>query len=314
MREIVIDSTNQGGRIDKYLLRYMQDSSKGFIYKMLRKKNITLNGGRANGSEILEKGDKITLYLSDETIAKFQKTHIGVYKTVTVCYEDEHLLILNKPSGLLSQTAEGSTDSLICRVRAYLGDGYSPALINRLDRNTSGLVICGKNLSSIRNLHKAQINNEITKKYLAVVIGTVDKPGILQNEYEKNRETNTASIIKTFAPHNETLRDNTKFSNHHSIVTEYEPIKTFSSSETKKESTLLTLLELTLHTGKSHQIRLHMQSIGHPVLGDAKYGGGKPPMYLHAHKLFFNTSDELAYMNGKTFEVASEKINKLLGD
>lgn len=293
MREIIVAESESGGRLDKYLLRLMPLAGKPFIYKMLRKKNIKLNGARASGNELLKREDILALYLSEETINKFSVKAKKPLVTgrLNIVYEDGDLLILNKPAGLLSQPSEGygkNADSLIGRVCSYLGSEFSPALANRLDRNTSGLVMCGKNLLTIRRLNEAVFNMKVKKFYLAVVYGEVNTPGTLKNMYIKNGELNKGYLS------NECGKE---------IITNYKPLSVNNG---------YSLLEIELGTGKSHQIRLHLQSAGYPVLGDSKYGNLKANaefnnmhgirlngQLLHAYKLAFDIDGNLGMLNGR---------------
>jgi len=221
-------------------------------------------------------------------------------------YENEHMLLINKPAGLLTQPSDSSgknADSLIGRVKAYLGESgeYSPATVNRLDRNTSGLVICGKNLRAVRNLNKAIYNKQIKKIYLAVVIGAINETGEIKSGYFKDRAANIGHIAEfkdkdTNIGHITNFKDNAANTERPAdgeteIITRFKPIAVKNG---------FSLLEIELVTGKSHQIRLHLQAKGYPVLGDFKYGDRNlnaeaekklgirlQSQCLHAYKLVF---------------------------
>lgn len=295
MREITVTNSDSGGRLDKYLLRIMPKAGKSFIYKMIRKKNIKLNGTKADGNEILKAGDVLNLFLSDETIDKFSEKKEKQILTgeINIVYEDENVLLLNKQAGLLSQPSERegkNADSLIGRVTSYLGADYSPALANRLDRNTSGLVMCGKNLAAVRSLNEVVFNGRVKKIYHAVVYGEVKKPERLSDRYFKDAAANTGHVTGSEGKE---------------IITRYKPLAVKNG---------FSLLEIELETGRSHQIRVHLQSAGYPIIGDSKYGSAVANskaceacgvrirfQCLHAYKLVFNDNGKLAYLNSEEF-------------
>lgn len=295
MREITVKYSDSGGRLDKYLLRMMPKAGKSFVYKMLRKKNIKLNGVRAEGNEILKAGDVLRLYLSEETMDKFteKKEKQPLSGEIYVVYEDENILLLNKQAGLLSQPSERegkNADSLIGRVEAYLGSDYTPALANRLDRNTSGLVMCGKNLAAVRSLNEAIFSGRIRKIYHAAVYGEVKTPELLSDRYFKDKAANTGHVADNEGKE---------------IITRYKPLAVENG---------FSLLEIELETGRSHQIRVHLQSAGYPIIGDSKYGDAAANasaceecgvrirfQCLHAYKLVFDIDGMLAYLNTSEF-------------
>lgn len=299
MKEILISKDECEQRMDKYLLKYFNKANKSFVYKMLRKKRIKLNNGRAEGNEMLSAGDTIQMYLSDETMNSFMEKKIvtKVRRSFGLIYEDENIIVVNKPAGLLSHAERKiDTDTLIDEILCYLNEKgeympesdstFTPALCNRLDRNTSGLVIAGKNAHAVRQINEAIKYKKIRKFYRTIVCGEIKKSGRLEDLYIKDTNTNKASI-----------GDEGK-----KIITKYKPI-VFADG--------YTLIEIELITGKSHQIRLHMQSIGTPIIGDIKYGifkennkfskiGVKRQM-LHAYRIEWSgMKDELEYLNKKT--------------
>jgi len=256
---------------------------------MLRKKNITINETKAKGAEMLKAGDEIQLFLADETIAKFRKAReIAVAKPLTgIVFEDENLLIINKPVGLPSHGGmEGKDDHLLNRVLYYLtetgaynpSDSFVPALCNRLDVNTSGLIICGKTLHALQQLNALFANREIDKEYLTIVDGEVGKVGknrVLRGFYQKNEKTNTAQVVN--------------IPNEMAVTTAYTVMAVSADSK-------YTLLAVNPITGRSHQIRAHLSAVGHPLTGDKKYGGSMLPhgygQLLHCRRLSIPSLDK----------------------
>ena len=263
MKEIRITINEENQRMDKFLLKYMNKATKGFLYKMLRKKRIKLNGGRAEGNELLHAGDMIQLYLAEDTIASFmeEKAVAQAKQNFGVVYEDEDILVVNKPAGLLTHPERADDrDTLIDQILYYLyqkgeyvpeaDSSFTPALCNRLDRNTSGLVIAGKTLRGVQAVNETIRNHKLDKYYLTLVAGEIRHAGEIAGYLSKDAEKNQVRISKKEGMGAKTL-------------TKFRPIAHAKG---------YTLLEIHLITGKTHQIRAHMQSIGHPVVGDRKYG------------------------------------------
>jgi 23S rRNA pseudouridine955/2504/2580 synthase len=275
--QIEITNENSGRRLDKFLFAYLNNAPSSFIYKMLRKKRIKLNGGRADGSELLHEGDEIRFFLAEETISGFRKAKEIAPAPMLDCiiYEDESLLVVNKPAGLPSQGGMKSKDHLLARILFYLKDTseyFTPAICNRLDVNTSGLVICGKNLHALQTVNAAFANREVKKEYLAIVHGAAGKIGTtqtLKNFYKKDQTTNKALILQGFTEPEGTT-----------VITEFTVL---SVSEKNREK--YSLLSVSPITGRSHQIRAHLASIGHPLVGDKKYGGLSPTPFAPAQLL-----------------------------
>ncbi|WP_105618010.1 RluA family pseudouridine synthase [Vallitalea okinawensis] len=305
MKELKVTNKDAGQRLDKYLAKFLNKAPKSFIYKMLRKKNIKLNKLKADGKEIVLNGDFIQLYLADDTINKFRNmsTNTLNYEKLAIVYEDKNILICNKPIGMLSQKDEKNSISLIDIVIAYLEGtnqydpdkdiGFRPGLCNRLDRNTSGLVIVGKNLMALQEINHAIKEHQIKKYYLTIVKGKVVKPHTLVDHWEKDTETNRVKLNKV------EIEGKTK-----AIKTIIRPKEGYHG---------FTQLEVELVTGKSHQIRAHLKSIDHPILGDFKYGDPRlnktlkekchlTSQLLHAYKLTFNgLKGNVDYLNNKEF-------------
>ncbi len=309
MKSLIISENEAGQRLDKLLAKYMNLAPKGFLYKMLRKKNITLNGKRCDGSERLAVGDEVKLFLAEETIDKFAKpVYAGSRKDrLDILYEDAHILLINKPAGMLSQKAKEDDVSLVEYVTDYLLDSgaltgeelrtFRPSVCNRIDRNTSGLVAAGKSLAGLRILSQVFRDRSIHKYYLCVVKGKVEAAqtvaGYLIKDEKTNRVTVSDSPLHGSVP----------------VATEYEPLRYARDAA----AGVCTLLRVTLITGRTHQIRAHLASIGHPVAGDMKYGDpqlndrfrkayGVRHQMLHSYRITFPQLPEpMEYLSGKTF-------------
>lgn len=267
MKEFSIRAEDAGQRMDRFCERILKEAPKSFFFKMFRKKNITLNGKKVSGNERLEVSDVVRFYLSDETFEKFKgkqetsqkpEEHLPDPKIV---YEDPNVLVVYKPAGMLSQKATKSDLSMNEYCLSYLEKNgvydrkdpaaFKPSVCNRLDRNTSGLLLVAKTLGSARLLSDLLKNRKIGKYYVCVVKGILKKPFTLQGYLKKDPKTNTVQILQK---HSEGASP---------VETVFEPIRSSKN---------LTLLNVHLITGKTHQIRAHLKSIGHPILGDPKYG------------------------------------------
>ncbi len=317
MKEIVITGNEAGQRFDKFLAKFLNEAPKSFIYKMLRKKNIVLNGKKASGDEKIIVGDVVKLFLSDETIDKFSSINIQRTQVqLDVIYEDQDVIFINKPSGMLSQKAEQNDASVVEHVISYLLNNnqitegqlqtFKPSVCNRLDRNTSGLITAGKSLAGLQGLSECFRNRSMGKYYLAIVQGQVTKEERLHGYLMKDSKTNKVTIKEQIADTQENAKESY-------IETEYKPL--WSNRE-------LSLLEVHLITGKPHQIRAHLASIGHGIIGDFKYGDkkvntqykevyGMKSQLLHAYRLEFPANIEvLTQLGGKRFIAPLPQIYK----
>ena len=323
MQQFIIGKNQAGQRFDKFLAKYLPGAPKSLVYKMLRKKNITLNKKKSDGSEILSEGDSVESFFSDETFEKFtrgadldkgffgkaselssgdkvktesKKRNIASLQKPTVIYEDEDILIANKPAGLLSQKAEKGDYSVNDWLIEYLFESgkisetelrtFKPSTCNRLDRNTSGLIVCGISLPGLQKMSEIIRGGNIEKYYVTVCHGKIEKAfsarGILIKDTVKNK-----SFIKNIS--DEDLKAN--------IYTEFNPLS-FNDEA--------TLLEVNLHTGKPHQIRAQLSSLGHPIYGDKKYGAndkGFKHQILCAYRLVFPDEEVL----GEKFKALANK-------
>lgn len=308
MQTITIKEQEAGQRLDKLLGKYLNLAPKNFIYKMLRKKNIVLNGKKADGAEKLQKGDEIKLFLSEETVEKFSKTLIlsnkkNTDKKLEILYEDTHILLINKSVGVLSQKAKETDISLVEMILSYLIEKkelktedlsfFRPSVCNRLDRNTSGIIIAGKTLLGSQEMSKILKERTADKFYLCLVKGVIKKESLIEGYLNKEKEKNQVTI-KAKLSSKEDLP----------IKTQYIPLANNGN---------ITLLKVKLITGRSHQIRAHLASIGHPIIGDGKYGQEEinqvfqkkyrlKNQLLHSYQLIMpNITGTLSYLSNKVF-------------
>lgn len=305
MQTIIVNDNEAGQRLDKLLFKHFNQAPQSFVYRMLRKKNIVLNGKKSSGADKLAKGDEISLYLSDETIARFSRPAVFLVRArkLDIIYEDDHILLINKPSGMLSQKAKSSDESLVEFLIAYLLDSgqlteaqlgrFRPSVCNRLDRNTSGLVAAGKSLPGLQLLSAAFKERTIHKYYQCVVWGDAGPRRSIAGFIKKDRKTNQVRVTPTELPGSLPIR------------TDYEPLACGGG---------FTLLKVTLITGRTHQIRAHLAAIGHPIVGDGKYGNKKvneaarkehgiTSQLLHAWKLVMpeKMPPPLEHLSGQEF-------------
>lgn len=315
MKEITIGKRDADIRLDKFLEKLLPGAGKSFLYKMIRKKNITLNGKKAEGNEHLQEHDMIRIFFSDETYAKFARPQTGsaacrrgstdrqaLFGQVSVIYEDSDILIADKPAGLLTQKAKASDLCLNDWLSDYLSEqrsqapsalAYTPSAMNRLDRNTSGMVLCAKTYQGARALSAVLRDRSLHKFYLTLVKGEIRKPGTLTGTLTKDAASNRVTV------HSAKTVVSDKASE---IRTEYAPLCYLDGQD-------MTLLRIRLITGKTHQIRAHLADAGHPIAGDPKYGDaafnsllkkqfGTDRQLLHACEAAFPKPEDCAAMRG----------------
>lgn len=274
MKQITVTNDMASQRLDKYLQRLLPSCPKSLIYKQLRKKNITLNSSKATGNEIIKAGDVISVFFSDETYEKFaagEAVNTSVFekafntlKGIEVVYEDDRIVVFSKPANVLSQSADNKNLSVNEYLVGYLLSkgsvtasslqNFRPSVCNRLDRNTSGLILCSKTFEGSRYLSDKIKDKDLEKYYLALVAGKFSGPSEDIKYVIKDESENMLKFVPEDAP------------GAMMIKTGFEPVK--CSDE-------ISLVKVRLYTGKSHQIRAHLSKLGFPIIGDRKYGNEK---------------------------------------
>lgn len=306
MKTFTITKNDSGQRLDKFISKAVPALPKSLMYKYIRTKRIKVNSKKGDISLKLAEGDKVDMYINDEFFAPADAHYdfLSASKNLDIVYEDENILLLDKKVGLLSHPDETEyNDTLITRVKRYLYEkgeydpkdehSFAPALVNRIDRNTGGIVIAAKNAESLRILNQKLKDREMEKYYLCIIHGTLrKKSGLLTGWLIKDEKKNKVEVFTAERKGSKEIR------------TKYNVID---------EKDGLSLVEVELLTGRTHQIRAHFASIGHPLLGDGKYGTnslnkalGYKKQFLYSYRLKFTfTSDAgcLEYLNGKSFEI-----------
>lgn len=306
MKEFTINRNDSGQRVDKFLQKAVPRMPQSLMYKYIRMKRIKLNGKRCEISTRLNEGDIMQLYINDEFFDTAAETEfLTAPPVLNIVYEDENILLVDKKNGLVvHEDDEKTSDTLINRILHYLYDkgeykpeeenSFVPALCNRLDRNTGGIVIAAKNAESLRILNQKIKDRELEKRYLCITVGIPPKKHDTMTAYlEKNADGNTVKVTDKKTPSNKT------------IITTYDVLKTVGR---------LALVEVKLETGRTHQIRAHFAHIGCPLLGDGKYGINQvnreykvKTQALYSYKLKFTFAGDdngcLDYLNGREFTV-----------
>lgn len=311
MKEITIKKDDSGQRLDKFLQKAFPGLPSSLLYRAIRLKRIKRGGKRIAASDRLNEGDILSLYLNDELLEEKPRTATLSKGPVNVIYEDENILLADKPAGLLCHgDAADTTDTLIARVQNHLIEkgeyqpntslSFAPALCNRIDRNTAGIVITAKNAETLRILNEKIKAHELEKEYLLIVHGRMEKKeGVFDDWLLKDAKTNTVTVCGR------------GISGGKSALTRYRDIA---------EKAGYSLVSARLETGRTHQIRVHFAAHGHPLLGDGKYGshtriGGRAfkTQCLYSYRLTFRFQSDagaLSYLNGRTFTVENTWVQK----
>ncbi len=315
MRSITVNKNDGGQRLDKFLAKCIKGLPMSLMYKYLRKKRIKLNGKRADGADMLKEGDVITLFIPDEfTEDKRSAEDVMLARpNISVVYEDENIILVSKKPGQLVHDGDGDDggNTLIRHIKSYLflnGEydpasehSFAPSLCNRIDRNTGGIVIAAKNAETLRAVNEAIRENKTDKRYLLAVHGRPEKTsGVAEGYLFKNTKTKTVRVSL------EPTRGS-------------KPIKTGYKLLDYNRALDLALLEVRLYTGRTHQIRAHMEFLGHPLLGEGKYGVNKNDrrlsykhQALYSYKMTFREeSGHLSYLNGRSFYADPAEIRFL---
>ncbi|MBQ6920343.1 MAG: RluA family pseudouridine synthase [Bacilli bacterium] len=305
MISFIIKKEEEGQTLEKFVKKVLSEAPLSFIYKLFRKKDVKVNGHWQDKKYFISSGEEISIYITDSQLEEFKRqVESKQVEDISswIIYEDENILLVNKPRGVLVQKNSEDSNALDEMVISYLinkGEydpnknlGYKPAPVHRLDRNTAGIVVFGKNIATLRYLADA-LNDKsvIQKKYLTLVKGEIDKDGEIIAPLLKNSKTQRVTVSKEGKK----------------AITKYKVVETFKG---------YTLLKVELLTGRTHQIRVHMAYINHPVVGDSKYGDyglnkeleskyGFKNQFLEAYQLDFNKlNNPLKYLSGRSFKIS----------
>ena len=312
MRILQIKKNDAGQRLDKFLTKAVKGLPMSMMYKLVRTKKIKVNRKRTEPNYMLCEGDEIQLFIKDEFFDSPEKDTSSlrtIMPKLDICYEDENIILCNKrPGVLVHEDTDGVDNTLIMHIKAYLcqkgeydhenEQSFAPALCNRIDRNTGGIVIAAKNAEALRVMNEKIRNDEIRKFYYCIVRGVPQKKAdTLTGWLRKDSTTNTVEVFDK------------KVNGSKNIITKYKVVDSKNNE---------SLVEVELVTGRTHQIRAHMAHIGHPLVGDGKYGVNREDkrrgykfQALYAYKLRFDFDDKegpLGYLDGKTVSLDKKDI------
>jgi len=312
VRILTVEKNDAGQRLDKFLSKAVRGLPKSMLYKAIRTKKIKVNRARAKENQILAAGDEVQLFIKDEFFDLPEKDKgalTAILPKLSIVYEDENIVLLNKRQGVLvHEDAEGGENTLILHLKAYLHQkgeydpdaeqSFAPALCNRIDRNTGGIVIAAKNAAALREMNAHIKAGEIGKFYLCAVHGVPAR-----------REATLTGYLKKDSANNTVRVSDSPIAGGKDIATRYRVLKAKGNA---------ALLEVELLTGRTHQIRAHMAHIGHPLLGDGKYGHNRDDrargykfQALYAYRLRFNFESNdgvLGYLKDKEFQIDKENV------
>ena len=313
MRILEVKANDAGQRLDKFLQKSIKSMPLSLMYKLIRTKKIKVNRKRAEPKQMLALGDSVQCFISEEFFAEQKDAGalFSVKPSLNILYEDENILLLNKPVGVLChEDSDGNTNTLIFHIKAYLAQkgeydaegeqSFAPSLCNRIDRNTSGIVIAAKNAAALRDMNERIKCGEVHKKYLCAVHGTPHPAEAVREAYlYKDTKTNTVKIYS----------DNKKNPQAKRIKTGYRTLESKGG---------LSLLEIRLYTGRTHQIRAHMEYLGHSLVGEGKYGknaSDRERGYKHqalcsysVEFAFEEKGSTLDYLSGKCVSIPREDV------
>ena len=307
MKEFFINENDAGQRLDKFVLKATVGLPKSLMYKAIRTKKIKVNRKRCEVNQFLAAGDTVQMFLAPEFFGEGDEPWKKLTPSLNVVYEDENILLCDKEAGLSCHSDETQkTGTLIDHIKAYLFEkgsydperenSFAPALCNRIDRNTSGLVICAKTAVALREINEMIRERQVQKEYLAWAHGKWEKEGLCTLYLKKDSEKNLVRVSPTPAPE------------HLTAITEFYTLR----YDAKKDRTLIRIL---LHTGRTHQIRASAAWLGHPLVGDSKYGKDhSDPEFHHqalrAHSISFKVPQEspLFYLDGRIFSAPESPL------